>query len=127
MTDWTFLIPLFGRFLLASYFLKAGINNALHWHKVLGLIKFKKIPFPNLVLFAVIATQIVGSLAIIFNYYAVIASIALIIFTLVANFLVCNYWKMEGVQRRNVSFIFYANIAVIGALLLITSMAPGIY
>jgi putative oxidoreductase len=122
MTDWSFVLSVLGRFLLAFYFLKAGINNAYHKDKLLGLIKAKKIPFPKTVLYLVIITEIVGSLAIIFNFYAIFAALALIIFTLAVNFLICNYWTMEGLQRRNVSFVFYANFAVVGALLLIMTM-----
>ncbi len=122
MTDWTFYLATLGRFLLAFYFLKAGINNAYNKDKLLGLIKAKKIPFPRIVLYLVIVTEILGSLAIIFNFYSMFAALALIIFTLAVNFIICNYWTMEGLQRRNVSFVFYANFAVVGALLLIMTM-----
>lgn len=122
MTDWSLWINFLGRFLLAFYFLKAGINNAINWRKILGLIQAKKIPLPYLVLVGVVVTEIVGSLAIIFNFQVIMAALALMIFTLAVNFYICNYWKMEGLQRRNVSFVFYANIAVIGALLILASL-----
>lgn len=114
-----------GRLLLAFYFLKAGINNILHFQRVAGLLKTKSIPLAPLALTVVIAIQLLGSIAVILNVYTLIASIALILFTLAANFLICNYWTMEGLQRKNVSFVFYANIAVIGALLLLSGMNAG--
>lgn len=113
------VISTFGRILLAFYFLKAGINNAINSKKLIGLIKSKGIPLPRVVMAMVVITEILGSLAIIFNFYTIYAAIALILFTLCVNFIICNYWTMEGLQRRNVSFVFYANIAVVGALLLI--------
>lgn len=115
------VIPLLGRLLISFYFFKAGINNARNWPRVLGLLKSKKIPFPQLILLLVIIVELLAPLAIIFNVYAIIAAVSLIIFTLFANFLICNYWVMEGINRRNVAFVFYANIAVIGGLLLIMS------
>jgi putative oxidoreductase len=121
MSGGSWLIAMLGRILLTSYFLKAGINNAFNSKNIKGLLSAKKIPFPGLVLFVVVFTEIAGSLAIIFNIYSSIAVIGLIIFTLAANFLICNYWTMEGLQRRNISFVFYANIAVIGGLLLMSS------
>lgn len=124
MSDWTTLVIFLGRFLLAFYFLKAGISNAYNWKKISGLLKTKKIPLSNLVVAGVVLIQILASVAIIVNFYVLIASTSLIIFTLAANFLICNYWKMEGLERRNISFVFYANFAVIGALLLITGMSP---
>jgi uncharacterized membrane protein YphA (DoxX/SURF4 family) len=124
MLDVSSLLNLLGRCLLASYFLKAGINNAYNFKNVRSLVTSKKIPFPTLVLVAVILTELLGSLAIIFDVYALVASLALIIFTLAANFLICNYWTKAGLEKRNISFIFYANVAVIGALLLVSGMAP---
>lgn len=125
MLNLPFFFDFFGRCLIAFYFLKAGINNAYNFNKVRKLINTKSIPYPSLMLLAVVITEIVGSFAIIFNFYVFFASIALIVFTLSTNFLICNYWTMEGLQRRNVSFVFYANIAVIGALLLISGVRLG--
>jgi|LakMenE18May11ns_1017448.scaffolds.fasta_scaffold9338660_1 putative oxidoreductase len=119
------ILFLLSRILLASYFLKAGINNAFNLKHIAGLLKSKKIPFPTLGALAVVVLQIVASLAIILNIYTLWASLALIIFTLFANFLICNYWTMEGVQKRNVSFIFYANISVVGGLLLLSVISLG--
>lgn len=126
MFDGHFLLNLLGRSLLAFYFLKAGINNAYNWGKVRNLIKSKRVPLPDLVLPLVIFVEIVGGLALIFNFYVQIAAFALIFFTLITNTLICNYWTMEGIQKRNVSFVFYANIAVVGALLLIMTMQRGV-
>lgn len=122
MIDGSSLINLAGRIFVVFYFLKAGVNNLYHWNKPLQLIKSKNIPFAHFALSAVIATQLVGSLAVIFNYYALAGAIALIAFTLLANFMICNYWTMEGPQKKTVSLVFYANFAVIGGLLLILSM-----
>lgn len=113
------IITNLGRFLLAFYFLKAGINNAYHADKLKGLVQAKKLPWPTFITYLVIVTEIVASIAIIFNFYVNFAALALIIFTLSVNFIICNYWTMEGIQRRNVSFVFYANVAVVGALLLL--------
>lgn len=120
---WQTIVSLLGRLLIASYFFKAGVNNARNWPKVLNLLQSKKIPMPSLVLLSVILVELFAPIAIVFKFQVIIAAIALIVFTLFANFLICNYWSMEGINRRNVAFVFYANIAVIGGLLLVMTMS----
>lgn len=120
---WQMVASLLGRLLISSYFFKAGINNARNWSRVLGLLKVKKIPLPGLALLAVIIVELLAPLALVLNFYALSAAVSLIIFTLFANFLICNYWTMEGINRRNVGFVFYANIAVIGGLFLIMALS----
>jgi uncharacterized membrane protein YphA (DoxX/SURF4 family) len=63
--------------------------------------------------------QLLGSLAVLFNYHAAIGAILLIIFTLLCNFVICNYWRKEGLERQLTASIFFANFAIIGGLLII--------
>lgn len=112
-------VDILGRVLLVSYFLKAGVQNAQHPSRITQLLQFKKIPLASVVTMGVLAVQLLGGLAVIFNYHAAMGAVALIIFTILSNVIFCSYWKMEGADRRNINFLFYANIAVIGGLLLI--------
>ena len=122
MTDLQHILLIIARILLASYFLKAGISNLKNFSKLVPFVASKKIPLPGVAMAAVVFVQIVGSLMVIFNVYAAIGAIGLLIFTILANVFICNYWTMQGIQRRNINFLFYANIAVIGGLLLIISL-----
>ncbi len=120
MTIATQSIAILAKILLTFYFLKAGINNALNYKKLVNVLRFKNIPFPALSLILVIIAEIFGSLMIIFNFYAIIGAAMLIVFTVAANLFFCNYWTMQGADKRNVGFLFYSNLAVIGGLLLVT-------
>lgn len=118
----TAVLATLGRVCLAGYFLKAGINNANNFKKLINVLARKNVPLPTFALALVVFVEIVGSLAVIFNIYAAVGAVALAIFTVAANFYFCNYWTMENFERRNVNFLFYANLAVIGGLLLIVAM-----
>lgn|SRR3990167_272094 len=108
---------------LVFYFLMAGTKNLVHFHKRIGLLKSKKFPFPTPSLAIAITLQIMGSLLVLFNFYPILGAIALIVFTLFSNFVICDFWKKEGLERLLTSFIFYANFAVIGGLLIVIANA----
>lgn len=119
MLDLSSMANFLGRFLLSFYFLKAGVNNALNWSNVSRVIATKHIPLPNSALLGVILIQLLGSLALLFNYYTPLACFALILFTLTANFIFCNYWSMDNASKKQFSIVFYANLAITGSLMLL--------
>lgn len=112
-------INLIGRILLVSYFIKAGISNSLHPSPVIGLIKSKKFPLPHLVFGMVLIIQIIGGLSVIFRFYPVFGALSLIGFTTLSNLFFLDFWNMDKKQGMLVKHLFFANIAVIGGLLLI--------
>jgi len=116
---WHVIVDFIARFLLISYFVKAGVNNLKHPMPIIGMIARKGLPLPSVVYGFVIIIQLLGSLMILFHFYAAIGALGLILFTVLSNLLFCTYWKMEGNDRRNIGFLFDANVAIIGGLLLI--------
>ena len=53
------------------------------------------------------------------------ASIGLILFTIVASFLLVNFWDKEGEERTALSNAFQTNIGLIGGLLLAAALNPA--
>jgi len=119
---WHLILDFIARLLLVSYFVKAGINNLKNPKPIIGMIAGKGFPVSTIVYAGVIATQFLGSLMVLFHFYAAIGVLALIIFTILSNALFCTYWKMQGNDRRNIRFLFDANIAIVGGLLLILTI-----
>lgn len=118
MLDFHELINFIARILLVSYFIKAGISNALHPAPVIDLIKSKKFPLPYLVFVMVLIIQIIGGLSVIFKFYPLFGALSLAGFTVLSNLFFLNFWKMDKKQGMMVKHLFFANIAVIGGLLL---------
>src|SRR3990167_1130517 len=78
-------ILIIGKILLIFYFLHAAVKNIIHFSQRAGFLQSKRVPLPKIALSIGILLQIVGSLTILFNYYAALGAILLIIFTLVCN------------------------------------------
>lgn len=113
------LILFIGRLLIAWYFLKAGYSNLRGFSRMVGVLRQRQVPFPIFALTIALILQIGGALSVLFNYYVAWGASALILFTLGANYYFCRYWLLQNAERRHVQFLFYANLAVIGGLLLL--------
>lgn len=107
------------RFFIVYTFLKSGINNCLQPQPVIGLIASKKWPFPKFIYLATVVLFFAGSLMILTRYYDWLAAAGLIIFTVLSNIFFCNYWTIDKNSRHMTEFLFDANIAIIGGLMLI--------
>ncbi len=110
-------IFIIARGLISFYFLKAGYNNLKSFKRMTDVLRYKKMPLPELALGIALMLQIGGSLSLLFNYYATAGAAALILFTFASNYYFCRYWLVQGAEKRYVQFLFYANLAVIGGLL----------
>ena len=113
------IVHLLGRILLVSYFIKAGVSNSLHPAPVIGMLKAKQFPFPHIVFGMVLIIQVLGGLSVIFKFFPIIGVVSLVGFTVLSNLIFLNYWKMDEKQSMLVKHLFFANIAVIGGLLLV--------
>lgn len=116
------VVNILGRILLVSYFLKAAVINSMNPAPIINMIKSKNFPLPHLVFVGVVTLQVLGGLSVIFNFYPIIGAAGLIAFTALFNLLFCNYWTMEGVQSKITTHLFFANVAIIGGLIIIISL-----
>jgi len=113
------IINLIGRVLLVSYFLKAAMNNSMKPQPIIGMIKSKNFPLPQMLFISVLFIQVLGSLSVIFNLYPIFGALSLITFTVLSNMFFCDYWKMDGLKAVLTKHLFSANIAIIGGLILV--------
>lgn len=85
-----------------------------------GRFRRLKVPFPEGVLAAGLATMLVGGSMVLLDFHAWIGAIMLIAFTALANLLYHHFWTMDDPELRNRHlYIFCNNIAVMGGLVLV--------
>ncbi len=109
----------FIKFLLTFPFLHSGIGCIVDFKGTTRLIASKKIPFPSLVLIAVISLKIGGSIALILGYSTALVCLALAAFTALATILYHDFWNKEGFERKTAIFWTTTNIGLIGGLFLL--------
>lgn len=117
-TDLKPIAALAGRILLALIFVLAGANKMTHYGATAGYMQGFGIPVALLPL--VIATELLGGLAVAFGWRARIAALLLAGFSIVAA---AVFHSQFADQQQMVNFM--KNLAVAGGLLTLAAHGPG--
>lgn len=118
-------LPLVGRVLLGILFLLSGINKLMGPGGTAGFIASKGLPMADVLVWIVIAVEIVGGLMLITGYKSWLAALGLVVFTLAATVIFHNFWALEGQAKTIQQILFMKNLAIIGGLLLLAHFGPG--
>jgi len=115
---------LLGRLLMGGYFIQAGVKHFIGWQGMLGYTKSKGIPMPALSLTVGSLMLILGGAGILLGTLIAWSVAALIIFLIVASVSMHAYWKdTDPMQKMGNQINFLKNMALIGALLMLLSIA----
>jgi putative oxidoreductase len=117
-TDLKPCAALAGRILLALIFILAGANKITHYAATEGYMQGFGIP--GVLLPLVIATELLGGLAVAFGWRARIAALLLAAFTIVAA---AVFHSAFADQQQMVNFM--KNLAIAGGLLTLAAHGPG--
>ncbi len=118
------LIQTLAHVLVAICFIVIGIINFFRREDVHEEMRSFGLPMPEIALPIGLASQWLGSLLVLFDYYAGVGALILIGFTIVASFIFLRWWKIKDNPFRRVHMVvgIFTNFAVIAALLQIVEM-----
>ena len=119
------LIVLAGKILLGGVFVVAGLRHLMIVPVLATAVAARGVPFPRAAVLAGTGFQIVAGFALVLGFFVTWASLGLILFTIVASFLLVNFWDKEGEERIALSNAFQTNIGLIGGLLLAAALNPA--
>ena len=109
----------FGRCLVAAYFVYAGVSYARDWQSVVARMREMKILLPTICLWLTIFAYVIGGLAMFIGYEANVVGSVFIVILLLANAMYRRFWTLKGAERKRVLNAFMMNLALIGALVLV--------
>ena len=118
-------LALAGRILIVALFLPAGLGKIANFAGIAGMIAGKGLPLPALVAAAVIALEILASVAVLVGLRTRWAAGALALFTVVAGVLFHDFWSGPAAQAMAQQQAFFKNIGIAGGLLLLAAFGPG--
>lgn len=113
------LLIITGRILLGGLFVLGGVKHFTILDPITQVLAARGVPAPRLVLIGGSIFQIIAGTMLMAGLYVPYAAFGLIAFTILASFMMLNFWDMpQGVERDTVFNIFMTNIALIGGLLI---------
>lgn len=116
---------LLGRTLVALIFLRSAVVKIVGYTGTVTVMAAKGLPYPEYLLVAAIAIELIGGTALAFGYKARWAAAALILFLIPATLLFHDYWAAEPQHALNQSHHFFKNVAILGALVFVLGVGAG--
>ena len=117
---------LIGRILLVVLFVWSGFNKLMGLSGTATYIG-GKLPMGAALAPIVALVEIVGGLLIAIGFQTRVASVMLLVFTLLATFIFHDFWNMTGQARSGNAINFYKNLALMGGFLILIGAGPGRY
>lgn len=114
-----------GRFLLGLYFLLPGIMKFTEAEDTLAYMQFHEIPFAEPFLYIAGITNIIGGLLLMTGRHVKLVAFGFVIYTLLVNVMLHDFWTMEGdvVARETQNFI--KNLGIVAGLLVLAGQASN--
>lgn len=122
---WFSIVALVARVLMAIVFLVSGIEKATNFARAIDEYEKDKVPFRHAAVVSTVVLHLAASVCLIAGWLVMEMAAALALFTLVATFIVHDFWNMQGNERLGRSRIALANVALAGGLLLLAVVGPG--
>jgi putative oxidoreductase len=117
---------LLGRILMGAYFILPGIQKITNYQMMTDYMLAHSVPATAVLLPTTIVLQISLGLAIIVGFKGKIAAFILAGLTLVICIYMHDFWTMEeGLARNHEMQNFVKNMAIMGGLLIISSLGTG--
>ncbi len=117
----TFLI---GRIIFGGYFVYNGYSHIKHLENTAGYAASKGVPMPKLAVVGTGILLLLGGLSVITGLYTCIGLVLLLVFLVPTTFQMHQFWKMsDPMQKMGEKIQFTKNLALIGAVLMLFSLA----
>ena len=125
MNKYESILNLLGRIAIAALFLPAGLNKLMGMEGVTGYFASLGLPVVAVLVWVVIAIEVLGGVALILGYKTRLVAIGLAIFTVLASIVGHAFWAVPVDAAFIAQLLFFKNMAVTGGLLVLASSGAG--
>lgn len=107
-----------GRLLLGAFYAVAGVHHFSMIAPLTQAIAARGVPAARVVLLTGSAFQVAAGVLLALGLWTTWAALGLVVFTILASILLCNFWSLEGAPRESAIGTWKTNLALIGGLLI---------
>ncbi len=118
-------LPLLGRILIALIFVLAGFSKISTTATTAGYMASHGIPAANVLVYGVIAVELVGGLMLMAGLYARWVAGILFLYTLSLAVIFHPYWAAPAAQAVLQHAMFFEHLSMMGGMLFIVAFGAG--
>jgi len=108
-----------GRLLLAFYFLVPGLMKFAAWEMHIGLMEGHGVPFAAPALLIAGLANVVGAVMFITGRHVRLVALGFVLYILLVNFNLHDFWNYEGVQAQHEMQNFIKNLGILAGCLIL--------
>ena len=112
-----------GRVLLGLYFIVPGISKFADWERHIQLMQHHDIGFTAPLLAVAGVANIILGVLLIANRQLVFAAYACVLYVLIINFSLHDFWNFTGIEAMHETQNFVKNLAILAGLLVLAGQA----
>jgi putative oxidoreductase len=122
------LALLIGRVAMASLFLPSGLLKAMNLQAFIYSMDGRGVPFSPLLAPLGAGIEFLGGLALLIGVQVRIASVLLLVFTVVATLIAHRFWEYAPGAAHEINRIsFFKNVAIVGGFVFLAAHGGGRY
>lgn len=112
-----------GRVLLGLYFLVPGLMKIAAPADTIAYMEFHEIPFAAPLFVVSTAANIICGLLLITNRFVKLTAFGSVIYILLVNYMLHDFWTMEGTAAERETQNFIKNLGILAGLLVLAGTA----
>jgi putative oxidoreductase len=120
------LALLVGRVAFAALFLPSGLSKAMNLQAFIYSVDGRGVPFSPLLAPLAAGVEFLGGLALLLGVQVRMASVLLLIFTVLATLIAHRFWEYgPGAARQMQQISFFKNVAIVGGFVFLAAHGGG--
>jgi putative oxidoreductase len=114
-----------GRLLLGGIFVAAAVMHLAAWQDAIAQAAQLGVPQPAPVLAIGTVVEALGGLSVMLGFETSLGALVLAAFTAAMTPVIDHFWRMNGADAELHLQVFMANLALLGALLIVAARGAG--
>jgi putative oxidoreductase len=119
------LFALLGRILISGTVLWGVYEKLRNWPAAVNTARSRGTPHVSLILPIGVGLKILGSLLVLFGWYAHVGALLLLIVAIPYTYWMHPFWKLQGNDRMVQEAVFRKEVMIVGGLLILLAMGGG--
>lgn len=114
-----------GRILLGLYFLGPGLAKFGAADQQIELMVHHGLPYAAPLLMVAGVANVGGGLLLLANRYVQLTSLGFVLYIVVINFFLHDFWNFEGIEAAHETQNFFKNLGILAGLLVLAGASPS--